>query len=681
MAITKTEERPADPARTPQPIIPPDHRWQLSPVRRRRLGLLAAGLIIVVYLAGWCPIWLPGNDSAIYRVLGHNLATGQGYTAFGKPHITVPPGFPLMLAGMEKLGLSDGAMNAVMIGLGLLAVWLAWLLLRQQTTFEWALPAVLLFALSDHVQSLSMQMLSDVPCLLLVLLGLWLYVRWSAGKSAPVELGSLALVAAVWIRLAMLPLVFGAALGLVLQRKKPSALRAWSNAALVGVCTSLTLGIFYLYYRHNFDPTAPTYAHHVAGLGGRGIAEWLAVPLGNLAVAAQSAGRLFTGQGIKPAAVAAVIFLPIVLVGMVHCLRRNQVVGVVTTIAYIGGLVLLRDVIARYLAPLAVLLVLYFADGLAVLLDFLSRLKRQKSENAASRLALWPSQAAVAVLLALTATNLVYDAKTIYSVHHGDILANYDDGQKLPNMQAAHWLRDNTPADELFFATASTWQLAYLSDRPALPLARKIMENPPPARDIFDLLDYQCVRHFVLEVQPGAKNPWRPIVQSGLEQGKLRQVWANAKFEVYEYRTICASSPAVQHSPDLVGKNIQLTWMEFDGKDKSDPQKAIYVLNGQSMGTGDAGFERVLEELTRLPRGGEMLIFPDASVLNVYASSSSAVEPIERSDHVPFWRSESLIEKLRKTVGSRNIKVFFLYGRPGEYVSEKSGEDMREAWN
>jgi hypothetical protein len=70
-------------------------------ITRYRKPLLA--VVLLLYVVGFNGRWRVGLDSANYRGLAINLASGNGY-AFGNwaPH-QVYPGFPLMLAGVEKL--------------------------------------------------------------------------------------------------------------------------------------------------------------------------------------------------------------------------------------------------------------------------------------------------------------------------------------------------------------------------------------------------------------------------------------------------------------------------------------------------------------------------------------------------------------------------------------------------
>src|SRR5437764_8307580 len=59
--------------------------------------------LAVFYLLAFNGTWRVGRDSALYRGLGHSLASGKGYTFGEFSSRQIYPGFPVLLAGMEKL--------------------------------------------------------------------------------------------------------------------------------------------------------------------------------------------------------------------------------------------------------------------------------------------------------------------------------------------------------------------------------------------------------------------------------------------------------------------------------------------------------------------------------------------------------------------------------------------------
>jgi len=74
-------------------------------VRHRRIFWI---ILAVFYFLAFNGQWRVGRDSALYRGLGHSLATGQGYTFSAFSSRQILPGYPVLLAALEKLfGRSD----------------------------------------------------------------------------------------------------------------------------------------------------------------------------------------------------------------------------------------------------------------------------------------------------------------------------------------------------------------------------------------------------------------------------------------------------------------------------------------------------------------------------------------------------------------------------------------------
>src|ERR1041385_4501173 len=60
-------------------------------------------LIALMCVAAFNGRWRVNPDTALYRGIAHNLATGHGYTFAHQTERWAYPGLPLMLAGLEKL--------------------------------------------------------------------------------------------------------------------------------------------------------------------------------------------------------------------------------------------------------------------------------------------------------------------------------------------------------------------------------------------------------------------------------------------------------------------------------------------------------------------------------------------------------------------------------------------------
>src|SRR4051794_40059410 len=61
------------------------------------------GMLVVVALLAFNGTWRVGRDSALYRGLGHSLATGHGYSFGNFAKQQIYPGLPILLAGLEKV--------------------------------------------------------------------------------------------------------------------------------------------------------------------------------------------------------------------------------------------------------------------------------------------------------------------------------------------------------------------------------------------------------------------------------------------------------------------------------------------------------------------------------------------------------------------------------------------------
>src|SRR5688500_17838412 len=84
---------PPTPPEAPQPLSPGPARAcdrVLSFVDRHRYKLFLA--LAALYLLGFNGQWRPEPDSALYLVIGRNIALGEGYTYHGVSHRLVFPG-------------------------------------------------------------------------------------------------------------------------------------------------------------------------------------------------------------------------------------------------------------------------------------------------------------------------------------------------------------------------------------------------------------------------------------------------------------------------------------------------------------------------------------------------------------------------------------------------------------
>jgi len=519
-------------SRTPRPERkrpagpPTDLPGPQAPERRLRITrrvVLAA--IAAVYLISLSPRWLPGNDSAVYRLLGRSLARGQGYVALGSPHVKVPPGFPLLLAGTEKLGLSERGLNAVIMALAGAAIVLAYLIVREHIRPEATLWITLLAALSNHMHDASMQVLSDIPCLVLVGLGLWGYVRWSrTGRGRP-ELATFALVAAMWVRLAVLPLAIGAGLGLLIQPVRRSRRRAILNGLVLLACLAASFALYHARYEAvSNNANVSSYANRWKVFGQRGLATLLVTYVRNFYETGKTISRLFTSQRLPGPLALAALWIPII-VGMILRLRRGHRICVLATASYLGALMVFQPPRARYLLPVGFLLILYFVDALEALLGLWPRIRPAI-----------PRVTGVSLIL-LSVANLPRDFRRIWWVHQerDQFLRLYRDGRE-GLYETSEWLRRNAGPDDRFVSSTNAYTLAILSGARGLHVSGRLLRTHREQTDpIWALFDREGITLVVFQPsdQPEAFTNLR---DQGQRRGWLKRLYGNDSYEVWRYR-------------------------------------------------------------------------------------------------------------------------------------------------
>jgi len=130
--------------------------------------------VTVAYLALVPRVWQLTPDSALYMGLARSLAEGEGYTFNFAPHAMVPPGFPLMLAGVRlTVGQNIWAMQALVAVCGVGALLAVYGLVKARAGFWPALAIVLLTATNRWFVENSSRPLSDMPYTFLSLALLW----------------------------------------------------------------------------------------------------------------------------------------------------------------------------------------------------------------------------------------------------------------------------------------------------------------------------------------------------------------------------------------------------------------------------------------------------------------------------------------------------------------------------
>jgi len=197
------------------------------------LLVIALGVALLTAIR---PVWTIDPDAGLYVGLGRSLATGNGYVLDGTPHTKYPPGLPLLLSGLIRVGgpESYGLFHAALAVALLAAVVLAYGVARQlDCPPAVALAVAAAIGLSQTLFDLSIRYLRTEPLFLALSLGallaLWRCQKPGAGWGSALLAAAL-VVAATLTRLAGVTLLVVPALAL-LRRGADARLRA--RAALV----------------------------------------------------------------------------------------------------------------------------------------------------------------------------------------------------------------------------------------------------------------------------------------------------------------------------------------------------------------------------------------------------------------------------------------------------------------
>lgn len=405
-----------------------------------RKAWLLAGVIALAaaYAAAVSPHWWIGPDSALYLSLARNLVADNGYTLAGQPHTHVPPGFPLVLAGLVRIGAGSFlALNLLMAAAGLVTLIVVYLLLRRMVHPDWAFALAAVAGLSNEMLQRSGEILSDVPFMLLATVAMLLYYRGLAGGKRlrlGWEIASLLLVASCWLRAAGVPLALGAAVGLVLAARGKARLRAAVNAAAICAALATCLVLAYLYLQAHPQPAAGSYAGTLnRTLGGRSAFQVLAQTLEHFKLASGQLSRLLIAQR-PPLWLCMIVFVAPIALGMILRGRRGDLVGPVAVAVYVAGLSAVSPLPrTRYFLPISPLLILYLAEGWGWLV-----LRTARRDSAASG---WVK----VLLILLLGFNIPLVGRNIYEKHWADCFTNQQAGKWEDEVNVAGFLRGLDP--------------------------------------------------------------------------------------------------------------------------------------------------------------------------------------------------------------------------------------------
>jgi hypothetical protein len=197
------------------------------------------GVMLAFYVAAFTGDWRIGRDSALYRGLGHTLATGRGFSfsEFGKRQIY--PGLPVLLAGMEKVfGPTPLPPILVMHGMALGCLVLTYKLISLRYAQWVAICVTALVGFNGWFLELTNEILTDIPFLFSMMLALYGWERlkmWGIGE-VPAGEGLARIERAQkhpWVSLALL--LVGLGLGAVIRPTFLILAMAWGIVCVWGL--------------------------------------------------------------------------------------------------------------------------------------------------------------------------------------------------------------------------------------------------------------------------------------------------------------------------------------------------------------------------------------------------------------------------------------------------------------
>ena len=514
-----------------------DQPWPASPLcfNRQWLGgtksLCVAIAAIIVYLLTYSPYWWIGLDSGLYLNLSRSLAEGHGYVTGGRPHTLVPPGFPLMLAGLMKLGLgSFAALNAVMLVFSLAAVWLCYRVLAMLVSRDWAVLLTCFVALTREYVLASGEILSDMPATVLVLASMWMYLKaCRSDKSRPalwIAAGVLSLLSLTF-RMALIPLSVGLALGAAIAGWRRQRLCSIASLAGVLAVMGVLAWLWFGYANANANALSAPYtiqASHAEGLAARTISSIL--------FAGGQLSRLVTGQRM-PEAVCIVLLVIPVLLGMARRIKLGEWITPVATLCYIGGLVIATTKPrTRYLIPIAPLLVLQLLEGYALIAGWLIRRRSgcaDSTQNASVQSCSAPNKIVISLAAVMLAMNLALVGRLIVDKHRSDFRTAQQKGKYAYVWPVADCL-GALPADGNVLAIQP---VLYLAGREGPFLSGKLLRSTPAPDQMPELLNQWNIRYVVCKPVKPDDPPFLNTLRQYMSQtGRL--LMSSHGAEIYE---------------------------------------------------------------------------------------------------------------------------------------------------
>ena len=409
-----------------------------------------AGIVVVLYLAGVTDFWAQTPDSSLYLSLAESLEQGEGYAIQGVPHVHVPPGFPAMLASLRSIGLRGYlGLNFAMVLTALLTLYLVYRSMRTEFGPVLGGMVSLLLALSFPFFLNSLRLLSDIPFMFLVWMGIACFTRARHAGARWLILGALAMFASCFFRVVGIPIVATVGVGLLLERRRHEGRSVWPYAFMLELFVCGLACCYFVYHQsHNGDGNLPSYRTMFPHLLDRANLDWLLSPFINTWDTSQSYGKILFGQLVPPWLSLPFLILP-TLLGAVICTRQRRYFGVLLSAGYLVPLLLNHWMIDRYLLPVAPFLFAYFMIGLFAIFDAIPRLSPGATQLVVN---------AVVVCLGMHLARDVVEVRRL-QVTHGS--KYHRDWGKVE--EVARLIQERNGGSSMFISDMADGELMYLS--------------------------------------------------------------------------------------------------------------------------------------------------------------------------------------------------------------------------
>ncbi len=233
----------------------------------------------------------------------------------------------------------------------------------------------------------------------------------------------------------------------------------------------------------------------------------------------------------NPIAALAICLSP-VLVGLGRRLVHREFLIALAVVGYALGIVMNLPAGARYLLPVAPLLLLYYLEGLSILLDWHPRVRR------------WAPAVLVVFVAAFVGLNGIKGLYVLYKNHH-QVAA-----ERADLADSAQWLRSQARPGEHFLSCDAEWQLAYLSGVPYLQLDRWLLTSSMPRDQYLRLLFDQGVRLVVAVPENVSNMPDDGLIRDAVRDRRMFQPIVNSgHYQLYRFLSPSAVATAASSSP------------------------------------------------------------------------------------------------------------------------------------